>query len=264
LTVTDAGTDVAPIDPRLRARRIAVRRDEGRRRLRRLTGLGITAAAIVLAVAITRSPVLDVDRVEVVGVMHTPVDAVQRATGIRRHAPMTDVDLDRARREVLALPWVSTVSITRSWPASVRVVITERTAVAVVTAGQAGFALVDGSGRVLELSAAPPEGFMLLANVPAPGAPGSTIDASAADALSVARSMPAALRPKVSTVAAEVDGVVLRLVAGGIVRLGPATDLAVKLRDAETMLTDVDTTDLCAIDVQVAGAPSLTRGKSCL
>ncbi|MEY2453908.1 MAG: cell division protein FtsQ [Acidimicrobiaceae bacterium] len=264
MTVTDVGSEVAAIDPRLRARRIAVRRDEGRRRLHRLTALGVTAAAIVLAVGVTRSPVLDVDRVEVVGATHTTVDAVQRATGIRRHAPMTDVDLDRARHDVLALPWVNTVSITRSWPASVHVVITERSAVAVVTAGQAGFALVDGSGRVLELSATPPEGFMLLANVPEPGAPGSTIDASAGDALSVARSMPAELRLKVSTVVAEAGGVVLRLLAGGVVRLGPPSDLGVKLRDAVTMLTEVDTTDLCAIDVQVPGSPSLTRGESCL
>jgi cell division protein FtsQ len=264
LTVTDVGPELAGIDPRLRARRISVRRDEGRRRLRRLTGLGIVAAAIVLAVGVTRSPVLDVDRIEVVGAAHTQVGVVQRAAGIRRHAPMTDVNLDRARRDVLALPWVNTVSIQREWPASVRVVITERTAVAVVTAGQQGFALVDGTGRVLELSSTPPAGFMLLANVPAPGEPGTNVDPSAGDALSVARSMPDSLRPKVSTVVAEANGVVLRLVAGGVVRLGPATDLQVKLRDADTMLTEVDITGLCSIDVQVPGSPSLTRGKSCL
>lgn len=264
MTVTDAGPEIAGIDPRLRARRISVRRDEGRRRLRRLTGLGVAAAAVVLAVGLTRSPILDVDRVQVVGARHTSDDAVQRATGINRHAPMTDVDLDRARHGVLALPWVSGVSITRSWPSSVRVAITERTAVAVVTAGEQGFALVDGDGRVLELSPAPPVGYVLLANIPVPGPPGSTIDASASDALTVARMMPASLRPKVSTVVAEVDGVALRLVAGGVVRLGPPTDLAVKLRDADTMLTEVDLTDLCAVDVRVPGAPSLTRGEPCL
>jgi cell division protein FtsQ len=264
LTVTDAPPGIAGIDPRLRARRIAVRRDEGRRRLRRLTALAVAAAAIVVAVAVTRSPVLDVDRIQVVGASHTPVDEVQRATGIPRHAPMTDVDLDRARRGVLALPWVNTVSITRQWPASVHVVITERTAIAVVSAGQRGFALVDGSGRVLELVPAPPEGVLSIANVPEPGEPGTNIDASAGDALLVARAMSAALRAEVSTIVAEADGVVLRLIAGGVVRLGPPTDLAVKLRDADTMLTAVDTTDLCAIDVRVPGAPSLTRGKSCL
>ena len=222
LTVTETAPDTAAIDPRLRARRIAVRRDEGRRRLRRLTGLGVVAAAVVLALGVTRSPVLDVDRLEVTGAAHTPTDVVQHATGIRRHAPMTDVDLDRARQGVLALPWVRSVSITRDWPATVKVVVAERTAVAVVTAGSAGFALVDGDGRVLETSAAAPAGFMLLANVPTPGPPGTSIDSSASEALEVARVVPASLRPKVSTVVVQTDGVELRLVAGGVVRLGPA------------------------------------------
>ena len=264
LTITEAGLDTAAIDPRLRARRIAVRRDEGRKRLHRLTGLGVFAVVALLVVGLTRSPLLDVDRVRITGAEHTTSDDVQRAAGIKRHAPMTDLDLDRARRGVLALPWVRTVSITRDWPATVHVVITERVAVAVVTAGTAGFALVDGDGRVLELSAAPPSGFMLLANVPLPGPPGSTLDASASDALAVARAMPASLRPKVSTVVAQADGVVLRLVAGGVVRLGPATDLEPKLHAADTVLSEVDTTNLCAVDVRVASAPSLTRGKSCL
>jgi cell division protein FtsQ len=218
----------------------------------------------VLTLAVTRSPVLDVDRVQVAGATHTSVDALQRATGIKRHAPMTDIDLDRARAGVLALPWVRTVSITRRWPASVRVVVTERTAVAVLAAGSEGFALVDGDGRVLELSPAPPPGYMLIANVPPAGPPGSTIDPSASDVLAVARVMPATLRPKVSTLVAEGDGVVLRLVAGGVVRLGPATDLSPKLRAADTVLTAADMTNLCVVDVRVAAAPSLTRGKSCL
>lgn len=264
MTITEAGPETAAIDPRLRARRIAVRRDEGRQRLRRLSAVGVVAAVAVLVVGLTRSAVLDVDRVQVVGAQHTPVAAVQHATGVRGHSPMTDVDLDRARRGVLELPWVRTVSITRSWPGTVKVVITERAAVAVVTAGSAGFALVDGDGRVLETNPAPPPGFVLLANVPTPGLPGTTIDPSATDALAVARLMPASLRPKVSTVVAENDGVVLRLMAGGVVRLGAATDLVAKLRAADTVLTDVDPTNLCAVDVRVAAAPSLTRGKACL
>jgi hypothetical protein len=60
------------------------------------------------------------------------------------------------------------------------------------------------------------------------------------------------------------EGVVLQLVAGGVVRLGAATDLGAKLRAADTVLTDVDVTNLCAVDVRVAAAPSLTRGRPCL
>ena len=222
------------------------------------------AGVAVLTFAVTRSPVLDVDRVQIAGAQHTQADAIQRASGIRRHAPMTDVDLDRARRGVLALPWVRTVSITRSWPGTIEIVVTERTAVAAIAAGNAGFSLVDGEGRVLESSPAPPAGYVLIANVGAAGEPGTTLEAGASDALDVARSLPAALRPKVSTIVPEGDGVTLRLVAGGVVRLGDAAELHAKLRAADTVLNEVDTKDLCAVDVRVPAAPSLTRGKPCL
>ena len=264
MSVVEPGARPAGIDPRLRARRIAVRRDEGRKRLRRLSGLGVVAAVALLTFAVTRSPVLDVDRVRVQGAQHTPTDAVQRASGIRRHAPMTDVDLDRARRGVLALPWVRTVSVTRSWPATVKIVVTERVAVAAIAAGNAGFSLVDGDGRVLETSATLPPGYVLLVNIPTPGPPGTNVDPAASDALGVARGMPESLRAKVSTIVPEGDGVSLRLGAGGVVRLGDGNDLGAKLRAADTVLREADLTDVCTIDVRVASAPSLTRGKPCL
>lgn len=267
MTVTTSDTPTEPkvdIDPRLRARRIAVRREEGRRRLFRLGLLGALAAVVLLAIAVTRSPFLDVDRVVVVGSTHTPVDVVRTATGIRPHSPMTDVNLDRARRDVLALPWVRTVSITREWPSTVRVVVGERVAVAALTAGSLGFALVDGDGRVLETSPAPPSGYVLLANAPTPGPPGTTIDPSAADALTVARAMTVSMRSKVSTIAITADGVTLRLIAGGVVRLGPATDVAAKLRAADTVLVNAEPGNVCVIDVRVASVPSLTHGKGCL
>lgn len=264
MSVADPGTAVSGIDPRLRARRIAVKRDEGRRRLRRVGGLGIVAGVALLTFGVTRSPALDVDRLQVAGAQHTTADAIQRASGIRRHAPMTDVDLDRARRGVLALPWVRTVSITRSWPGTIKIVVTERTAVAAIAAGNAGFSLVDGEGRVLESSATMPAGYVLIANVAVPGEPGSTIDASAAAVLDVARALPVSLRPKVSTIVPENGGVTLRLAAGGVVRLGDAGDLNAKLRAADTVLGEVDTANLCAVDVRVPAAPSLTRGKPCL
>lgn len=264
MSVADAGGGTASIDPRLRARRIAVRRDEGRRRLQRLVGLGVLAAVVLVAIGVTRSPVLDVDGIRVEGAAHTSPDAVAQATGIRRNSPMTDVDLDRARAGVLSLPWVQTVSIERQWPSDIAVVITERTPVAVVTAGTAGFALVDAEGRVLETTPEPTPGFVLLANVPAPGPPGTMLDPSATSALEVARVLPPSIAPLVSTVAVDGEDVTLRVATGGVVRLGPANDLAAKLRATATVLRDADLTDLCAIDVRVPSVPSLTRGEGCL
>jgi cell division protein FtsQ len=251
------------MDPRLRARRIAVRRDEGRRRLRRVITLGAVAASILLVFAVTQSPVLDVDRITVNGATHTAPEAVRAAAGIRMHQPMTRVDLDRARRGILSLPWVQSVSVARKWPASIRVTITERTPVATVAAGQAGFALVDSTGRVLETTAAPPPGLVVLANVPAAGAPGTELAPEASDVLTVARTLLPPLVPKVAAVAAAPDGVELQLVAGGKVRLGPATGVLAKLVAADTVLSQLDVHQLCALDVRVASAPSLTQGGSC-
>ena len=76
--------------------------------------------------------------------------------------------------------------------------------------------------------------------------------------------MPASLRTKVSTIVPGADGVSLRLLAGGVVRLGDDNDLGTKLRAADTVLGEADMTDVCTVDVRVASAPSLTRGKPCL
>jgi len=259
-------TDTPPppaMDPRLRARRIAIRRDEGRRRLRRVIALAALATATLMVFGLTQSPVLDVDRVTVTGVAHTPPELVRAASEIRLHKPMTDVDLDRARRGILALPWVQTVSVARQWPASVRVKVTERTPVATVPAGQPGFALVDRTGRVLDTSPVPPPGLPVLANVPPAGPPGTALAPEAADLLTVATLLLPPLVPKVAAVAATPDGVELQLAAGGKVRLGTATDVLAKLVAADTVLSQVDVAHLCALDVRVASAPSLTQGGSC-
>lgn len=264
MSVTESDAPVRPpIDPRLRARRIAVRRDEGRRRLRRVVVAGVLAAVLVLGAAATQSPLLDVDRITVVGAQHVSVDAVRAATSVHVHRPMTSVDLARARAGVLALPWVQSVSVRREWPSTVKVVVTERTPVAVVPDGAAGFALVDGSGHVLETTPAPTPGFPVLGGVAAPGAPGASMGDDAADALSVAGQLLPSLAPKVATITLAPDGVELDLVGGGKVRLGPAQDVLAKLVAADTVLTQVDIHHLCTLDVRVASAPSLTQGSGC-
>ena len=61
--------------PRFRERRIKVRRDEGRRRLRRLVILALVMAAVLGGLGATRSVLLDVDDVAVAGGARTPAPA---------------------------------------------------------------------------------------------------------------------------------------------------------------------------------------------
>jgi cell division protein FtsQ len=223
--------------------------------------MGVLAAAMISL----RSPLLDVDRITVIGADHTGVDAVRAASGVRRHVPMIDVDTGEAREKLLALPWVAEVSVAKRWPSTIEVRIRERTAVATEPAGQGGFALLDVTGRVLGVEPAPPVGLVQLAGLPPAGEPGSAAPPEAEAALTVARSLPASLLPRVVTVVAVEGGAVdLRLADAGVVHLGPPDSLPAKVLAAMTVLEQVDLTDVCTIDVRVPTAPSLTRGAPCL
>lgn len=258
-------TETPAVDPRMRARRIAVRRSDARKRLHRVIAFASTMGVLAAAMLAVRSPLLDVDRITVTGADQTGADAVRAASGIHRHMSMIDVDTGAARAHLLALPWVADASVTRHWPATVEVRVEERVAVAVEPAGQGGFALLDVTGRVLGVQAVPPVGLPQLAGLPPAGAPGTTGGPDAAPALGVASSLPTALRPRVVTVVVAAGGAVdLRLADAGVVHLGPPDQLPAKLLAALTVLEQVDLTDVCSIDVRVPTAPSLTRGSPCL
>ena len=248
-----------PIDPRIRQRRVAVTREEGRRRLSILLSvLGVTALGAV-AVGIAHSPFLSVNQVQVVGAKATdPADVVQ-AAGLDRRPLMIHVDGGLVDRRVGRLSWIATVHTERHWPSTVRLVVTERAPVAQAAAGSQ-WAMVDRTGRVLSLGDREPS-LVAVGGIPAPGPPGTRLGRPAGDALLVATRLPAELRPAVGEVDV-LDGpeVELRLRTGGLIRLGPVTNLPDKLVAAVTVLAKVDAHRLRVLDVRVPEAPVLTRG----
>lgn len=252
----------APIDPRIRQRRIAVKRSEGRRRLRLLTAAGGLVALLLLGWGATRSALLDVDHIRVSGAMQTPAADVAKASGITRGHAMTGIVEGAAARRVRSLPWVATARVRRAWPGTLRIRITERKPVAAVRARTGGWMLVDASGRLLGTSADPPPELVAIeVTGPAPaGEPGQQLDDAARGALVVARAIPRDRVTQLRVVAAGADGMLeLRIVPGGVVRFGPPTDVEAKVLAALTVLDRVDLRNLREIDVRVPGAPVLTR-----
>lgn len=252
------------MDPRLRARRVAVRRQEGRRRLRRLTVLLAATVVAALCIAATRSPLLDVDHVRIDGAHRTPADVIRAAARVRTGEPLVDVDPGAVRRRVAALPWVDRVDVRRQWPGTVRVDVVERRAAAVVAVGDRSF-LVDATGRLLEPVADAPASLVRIAGVDAPsGSPaGASLPASAAPALTVLRALRPPLAGQVGAVAVTPAGVDLELRDGGVVRLGTPSDVEAPLLSAATVLGDVDRRCLAVLDVRVPDSPVLTRGDRC-
>lgn len=248
-----------PVDPRIRERRVQVRRSEGRRRLVVVTGVLSVAAVVASGWGATRSPLLDVDRVLVDGAAHAGAPAVVAAAALGPRSAMVDVDEEAVARRVSELPWVLRARARREWPATVRISVVERTAVAVTRDDGGGWAVVDVSGRVLEREPGPPEGLTALEGAPPAGQPGTRLDPAAAGGLLVAGALGANLAPRVEAVALVAEGVELRLRPGGVVRMGPPEGLEEKLRAVRTVLANVDPHTLATLDVRHSAAPVLTR-----
>lgn len=253
---------VAEIDPRIRARRIEVRRDAGRRRLQRLVDLGVVAVVALGFLGALWTPLLDVDEVRVTGAAHTGADVVLARSGVEVGARLSAVDLGTAGRRIAELPWVQEVRLHRGVGGVVAIEVVERAAVAVVGSGAAA-ALVDRDGRVLGPAAGAADVgpvVALVGTAPAPP-PGRFLEAAAADALVVAERLQAALPGAISTL--QLEDLTGTLATGGAVRFGDATQLDAKLRSLRTVLDQVDLTCLARIDLGLPGTPVLTREERC-
>jgi cell division protein FtsQ len=250
------------IDPRIRARRVAVRRDEGRRRLRRLVVLVGLVALVALGYLATRSPLLDVDQVGVQGTVRTDRAVLVAAAGVSRGTPMTDVDLGRAERAIAALPWIDTVAVRRHWPGTVDIAVTERSvAAAVLVVGDAPqWLLVDRTGRVLESAATAPADLPHVTGATEAVAPGATQPA-VSGALALVSLLTPDLRAWVTAVDATDDAAPALVLRGDVrVEFGSQAHLPDKMVDLATVLTRVDLADLKGIDLSVVHTPVLTRG----
>ena len=257
---------VVEVDPRMRSRRIGVRRDAGRRRLRRVT-VALSIVALVMAAAVaTRTPLLDVDRITVRGAQRTSVEEVRRAAGVARGEPLLAVDGGAVARRVERLPWVASARVERAWPSTVEVQVTERVPVAVVQVTDERAAVVDAEGWVVSIeerqadAPAQPEEPLVLTGIAGRVAEGERLDDDARAALAVAAAVAERMPGEVASVSTELDAT---LVDGGAIRFGSAEDLAAKVTAAKTVLSDVDLACLELLDVRVPGSPALTRHQGC-
>jgi len=248
------------IDPRIKRRRIEVLRSEGRKRLRNFTAAFGVVALAAGAVGATRTPLLDVDYVDVAGIEHTPREELLAATGLDDHPLLIDLDTDQVAAAARRLPWVATAEAAKKWPRTVRLSITERVAKAVVRTETGQWALADIEGRILEVLPERPPGLSAISKAGLPGAPGTAMPEEAAAPLAVAAALPEAVRDKVGeVVAAEGGNIELNLWPSGTVRLGPPDQLTPKMEALATMLTKADLRRLAVLDLRVPSAPVLTR-----
>lgn len=106
------------------------------RRLRRwrpwLISLAALAAVVLVGWVVLFSSLLGVDDLQVKGVTTTPADEVSRAAYVAPGTPLARVDLAALEERVEAIPTVAAATVTRSWPHTVVVSVTDRRPVAAV------------------------------------------------------------------------------------------------------------------------------------
>jgi len=273
---TRAGTSEE--DPRIARRRKDVVAE--RRHRRRVVAAWIGAAVALLAAlfGLTRSPLLDVDRVVVSGGDHVENDQVVRASGIRTGDALVGVDVAAARTAVMALPGVASARVEREWPDAVRIVVTDEVPVAVLVASGQSVVVARG-GRII--GAAPsskdPSQLTGASVLAADGVAVATLKAGDqvpdlfAPAVVALEQMSGPLRAATSSVEVAADGsLTLTLrddsslgVAGGHIELGSPDGLPAKLLSASSMVAAARMACLDVLDVREPSRPTITRSAGC-
>ncbi|PWR08826.1 peptidase S33, partial [Micromonospora acroterricola] len=206
---------------------------------------GVLALAGLIAWTVLGTGLFGVREVRVEGAgLVTPVqvrDAVEVADGV----PLARVDLAAAARRVGALAPVERATVSRDWPGTLVVRVTERTPAAAVPQGEA-FALIDRSGVAFRTVAQRPAGLLLVKVArPAGDDPGTRAG------LEVLAALTPRLRDELVDVNVEgLARISLRLRGDRTVVWGDATRGTDKARVATALLDeDADRIDVSAPDV---------------
>ncbi|MER2091117.1 cell division protein FtsQ/DivIB [Saccharopolyspora rectivirgula] len=166
-------------------------------RWRRIGLLLVLTAFTAFAVAAYFTPVLGVKTVQVVGSTTVDDQQVRAVAGIEPGTPMLRVDAAQVSDRVKALPKIASVTVTRSWPSTVRIQVVEREAVAFFVARN-GVQLVDAEGVPFEQVSRKPEELPEL-KVRAV----SEVDPATDAALTALMALSGELRAQVAVVSAE-------------------------------------------------------------
>ena len=264
-----AGGGAAPrrrpaADRRIAERRKAIVAARVRRR-RRILGWALAAMALAAGVAwLIRTPLFGLSAVRVDGTQAVAEAQVLEASKVRIGEPYLGLDLAAIRDRVAALPRVAAVQVTRDYPSSLRIAVTERPPVASVSDGSA-YWLVAADGTVLDPVGGQPADLPYVASVPLPDGvgPGSRLPPGneLANALTALGGMDPQLKRQVTGVNARtLDSLEFTLKDGTRVLYGLAVDQRAK--DAAVQLIrrtlKREGREAQRIDVRNPSAPTVT------
>ena len=247
------------IDPRIRARRISVRRAEGRRRLIWAGIGGGVLLVTIAAVAVFASSIFDVREVSVQGAVYTDPAVLQGVIDDLQGEPVLLVDTAAAQETLEAVPWVESARVATDFPHRVVIDIRERVPIATFQGGDGQFRVIDLQGRVLDVLAGQPIDYLLVTGDHPDTARGQFAGAPYAAVAELVSSLPPEIRDVTLSVGVDASTGTLTMVLandqpdGVSVRLGDERGLDEKLaRLLRQVRKGLD--GVCALDVSTSDA----------
>ncbi|MGD9702067.1 MAG: cell division protein FtsQ/DivIB [Acidimicrobiia bacterium] len=260
------------VDPRLRSRRIGVRRAEGRKRLTLvLIVLGIVVIVIGV-LAFLASPLFSVKQVRVNGALYTTDEVLAPILATVDGEPILTVDTDVVRARIEALPWVRRAEVHTDFPHTLVIDVDERKPAAVYLGGDGRWRVIDRDGRIIAVELGQPIDYMAVEGTGPDLEPGSDAGPTfraLAELAETIRDLPdlAAVTDRLTLSTADEFGIVLRRGDGSdsgsgdepetVVNLGPATNLRSKLAVLITLQREGTLVDAVSVDISDPAKPAV-------
>jgi cell division protein FtsQ len=248
VTATAAPPAPPAIPPRPSLAEQRARRRRTKRRIVRGVLALVLAALVGTAVWLVYfSTFLDTRDVVVSGTRDVTHEQVVTAAAVPLGVPLARQDLDAVARRTTALPQVAAATVTREWPHTVHVTVTEREPLLGV-AQPGGFLVVDKTGVVFTTKPVLPPGVVQVAADP-------TNRPLLVELGSVVGALPADVRTQVTSIeAATPDSIHLKTTSGITIVWGDSTQSALKAQVAVALL---DSGAKTSIDVSAPHAPAV-------
>ena len=248
----DVATSATRMEPRMRERRIAVKRAVGRRRLKWVAIVAAVGLVIVAALAVLGSGLFKIDEVRVEGRVYSGGAAFDAVIEELDGANVLRVDTAEAERDLEAIPWVSDARVTTDFPSGATIEVRERVPSITYQGPDSRYRVLDRDGRVLDVIDGQPTAYLELLVTDATDLDaGRLAPPGYRAAATLAQALTPEMRQWTMSLSASADGSDLRMMINGVavggadggeieVRFGAAEDLVDKLVRLQTALTDPD------------------------
>jgi cell division protein FtsQ len=233
------GTGSASMDPRLRARRIAVKRAVGRKRLKWFLIGGLVIILLTSALAVLGSSLFAVDpnNIEISGNQRMSQADLDAAVARLANHPVLLIDTHSIEAQLERSPWVRDARVSTHFPHSATIEIRERVPLATYQGPDGKFRIIDVEGQVVDVIVGEPIEFMMIIGPGVNASTGTSAGPAFTHAAELVEALSPAVRSRTSAVTVDDTGALgLTFHGGATVVLGAPTELLDKLTRLEAFL----------------------------